>query len=362
MSFRLQHAYGHGGTRLKHILICAVHELRPPVPLWQYLLLALVLLAIPLLIGRFEMPAPPVTRQTIIDISKLDVQAPPVQPRRAAAQRLAMKPTPVEPVFGPGAPPDELPAGKGVTRGAARAPQRSEVPAPAEAVRPAIARPSGYESAPAIDVYPHLARERKPVEATGVPGTPATRLRRAPVPADAWSGAGTAPDAAAVRVRGGGGWAHALQLPTAADRVAIPRRTRQGAEAIASSQAARPAPARSAPLPSLEEGGGPPPALRERSKNPGAGGRTPSGIALSRGVSLMSLKICDSSLQQEEAVKSVLSVVGSRLSCRNEKGEFQFKGTKRVSSFNLMIFPAGGREPSHRCEELEYAYQCLKKN
>jgi hypothetical protein len=85
-------------------------------------------------------------------------------------------------------------------------------------------------------------------------------------------------------------------------------------------------------------------------------------IALDRGVSLATLKICATSQLQEDAIKSVMSVVGSRQKCSNEKGTFQFKGTQRVSSFNLIVFPNRGREPSHRCEELDYAYTCLKKN
>jgi hypothetical protein len=104
-------------------------------------------------------------------------------------------------------------------------------------------------------------------------------------------------------------------------------------------------------------------ASRERGTVTGAAdGEAETSIGLSRGISLMSLEICSSPQQEEDDIKSVMNVVGSRHSCRNEKGEFQFKGTKRISSFNLMIFPVKGRRPTNRCEELEYAYRCLKNN
>lgn len=82
--------------------------------------------------------------------------------------------------------------------------------------------------------------------------------------------------------------------------------------------------------------------------------------AMTRGVSLTSLDICSSQQEQEDKVRSVLNVVGSRQSCSDDTGEYQFKGTQRVSSFNLMIYPAKGRRPSNRCEELGNAYRCLK--
>jgi hypothetical protein len=74
----------------------------------------------------------------------------------------------------------------------------------------------------------------------------------------------------------------------------------------------------------------------------------------------MSLEICASTQEEEDDIKAVLGVVGSRQSCTDEKGEFRFRGTKRISSFNLMIYPGKGRRPSNRCEELENAYRCLK--
>jgi hypothetical protein len=104
-------------------------------------------------------------------------------------------------------------------------------------------------------------------------------------------------------------------------------------------------------------------ASRERSKPAGGeAGESAASIGLARGVSLQSLEICSSPQLQEEAIMAILRVVGSRKSCTDGKGEFQFKGTQRISSFNLVIFPAPGRKPSNRCEELENAYKCLKTN
>jgi hypothetical protein len=112
----------------------------------------------------------------------------------------------------------------------------------------------------------------------------------------------------------------------------------------------------------VEEGGQRVVATRERSKVSGGGGEGEgaSSVGLVRGVTLMSLEICSSPKKQEDDIKAILSVVGSRPSCADEKGEFQFKGTQRISSFNLMIYPSKGRKPSNRCEELENAYKCLK--
>jgi hypothetical protein len=91
-----------------------------------------------------------------------------------------------------------------------------------------------------------------------------------------------------------------------------------------------------------------------------AGSPAPTTIGMSRGVSLQSLQICSSPGLQEKDTKDILDIVGSRESCRDEKGEFHFKGTRRISSFNLILIPSPGRKPSNRCEELENAYNCLK--
>jgi hypothetical protein len=102
-------------------------------------------------------------------------------------------------------------------------------------------------------------------------------------------------------------------------------------------------------------------AQRERSQPTGSSsGETPAPGGLRRGVSLTSLQICSGTRQEEDAVKTVLALVGSRQSCSDGNGEYHFTGTQRISSFNLIIYPARGRTPSNRCEELENAYRCLK--
>jgi len=99
---------------------------------------------------------------------------------------------------------------------------------------------------------------------------------------------------------------------------------------------------------------------RERGPAPGTGeAGVPGSVGMIRGISLMSLDICSSPQEEEDDIKAVLNVIGLKKSCTSEKGEFQFTGTQRISSFNLIIFPAKGRKPSNRCEELKYAYKCL---
>lgn len=372
MTLRIQNACGHGGTRLKHILVCADHELRPSVPLWQRSLLALVLVGVALCVSRFQMPGAPVWQRTIMDLSRLEVKNPPEHPKKVAPVEKPAEPQPrprtvyalsVKPPRYQGAVPEETAPRPGAHPTART---RHELAYPAEASRPAIARSYGYQSGSEVTLYPTVARERNAAEsleaaAYGGARNPAARLRKE---SSALEGVATiSPSAKSTyiyRVRGGPG---ATPVPSATDPIEVPQRPIRAVEVGANAQAPRVAAVRSAAAVSIEEPKAPaaPQSARQRSKNPGvaAGG---SGVALSRGVSLMSLKICDSALQQEEAIKAVLSVVGSRQSCTSDKGEFQFKGTKRVSSFNLIIFPAGGREPSQRCEELDYAYDCLKKN
>jgi hypothetical protein len=102
-------------------------------------------------------------------------------------------------------------------------------------------------------------------------------------------------------------------------------------------------------------------AQRERSQPSGSStGEAPAAGGLHRGVSLTSLQICSGTRLEEEAIRTVLALVGSRQSCNDGNGEFRFTGTQRISSFNLIIYPTRGRTPSNRCEELDNAYRCLK--
>lgn len=373
MTLRIQNACGHGGTRLKHILVCAAHELCPPVPLWQRALLALVLIGVALCLSRLNMPGVPVWQRTIMDVSRLDVKNPPAQPKKMApVEKPTAAPQPgsrtvysltVKP------PRYQSPVREGAQASQPDRPgarSRHEVPYPAQESRPAIARSHGYQSGSEVNLYPAVARERKAAEGgeawgdDGGAAAPAAKLRR---DGAAEGGAVINPSAKSTyiyRVRGGPG---ATPVPSVAEPIALPQRPSRAAEVGGNAQAPRVAALRSAAAVSIDEPKSPavPPSPRQRSKNPGSAAAG-SGVALARGVSLMSLKICDSALQQEEAIKAVLSVVGSRQSCTSDKGEFRFKETKRVSSFNLIIFPSGGREPSQRCEELDYAYHCLKTN
>lgn len=370
MSARIQSTCGHGGTRLKRVLVCADHELRPPVPSWLRLLVAVALLAVALCVSRFQMPGVPVSKRTIMDVSKLDLKAPPVQPKKAAPPE---KPVAAEPprqrtVYALeakppryNAPVEEGRRPESASSSGKRA-LRHEVSYPPEAPYPVVARSYGYQSGSEVLVSPVVTRERQAPEgfepaAVGAAGTPATRLRQ-----EAAAEVGARPSTKSTyiyRVRGG----PAAALPSASEPALSPQRPTRSAEGATSAPAPRVAAVRSAPEVTIEEPKAKTSqATRERSKSPAGSAAAGSDVSLSRGVSLMSLKICDSALQQEEAIKAVLSVVGSRHSCTSDRGEFQFKGTKRVSSFNLIIFPSRGREPSQRCEELEYAYDCLRKN
>ncbi|GFO66365.1 hypothetical protein M1B72_05815 [Geomonas paludis] len=372
MTLRIQNACGHGGTRLRHILVCAEHELRPPVPRWLRLAVVTALILVALCVSRFQMPGVPVSKRTIMDVSRLELKAPPAHPKQVAVVEKPVaaqqKPRTVyaldvkPPQYRPPEPAPREHAGR--TGPGRSAPLRHKVEYPAELSRPAVARSYGYQSGSEVAMYPAVARERKGTEAydeqhgAASARVPATKLRKEAGSAEV--GARPSPKSTYIyRVRGGGD----CPVPAAAEPVALPQRPTRAVEVGGSAPAPRVAAVRSAPEVTIEEPKGAPPlSARQRSKSPAGSGAGGAEVALARGVSLMSLKICDSALQQEEAIKAVLSVVGGRSSCTSDKGEFQFKGTKRVSSFNLIIFPSRGREPSQRCEELDYAYDCLKKN
>jgi hypothetical protein len=154
--------------------------------------------------------------------------------------------------------------------------------------------------------------------------------------------------------------ATAMDASQEKDRIVVARRS-PAAELPAAAQPQWPALRSERSARPLEETAPRTVTSRERSKlAAGEAGLSATSIGLARGVSLQSLEICSSPQLQEEGIMAILRVVGSRQSCTDGKGEFQFKGTKRISSFNLMIFPSPGRKPSNRCEELENAYKCLK--
>ena len=355
MSRLMRRAYGHGGTRLEHIIVCAPPMQSPPTPLWQKLPVVLLLLAIPVLVSRYAVPTAPLLTRTVIDISKLTVKPPPPPPKPVVPEPERIRPIerPVEPPPKPETITEQT-APKTVER-------RTVLPAPLEVSRPSIVRSSPANNTVDSNVQPRVVRERRQVDMP-VGTSAATRLRREAVAGEAPSDKKTIS-----RVRG----VTALESSLSNERVAVLRRTTPVGELSAGASgnglAKRPAAVRSGRSSALLEEDVPRvTTARERTKITGSGGsgdgESPASVGLARGVSLMSLEICASSRQQEEAIKAVLSVIGSRQNCRDEKGEFQFKGTKRVSSFNIMIFPSQGRKPSHRCEELENAYTCLKKH
>lgn len=359
MSHLMRRTYGHGGTRLERILVCAPARQHTPAPLWLKVPLILLLLSVPILVSHYGVPTASLPMRTIIDTSKLTIEPPPPIPP---------KPETFEPEPEPETPPPTVkrtplpPPPPALPRVSERTPRRLTVtPQYQETERPDIRRSAAPDLAPMGEYQPRVARERRQVEVEG--GTaPAARFRRGATPGEAPS-----VHTSISRTRG----ATAMDSSISREQVAVTRRATPAGELApwrgGSGTAQRPTVVRSgrgeaAFLP--EESARPVSgvASRERSRigESSGSGASVSSVGVVRGVSLMSLEICSSSQQQEEAIKAVLSAVGSRQSCRSDKGEFQFRGTKRVSSFNLIIFPSQGRKPSHRCEELENAYTCLK--
>ena len=357
MSSLMRRAYGHGGTRLEHIIVSAPPMECPPTPLWLKLPVLALLLAIPVLVSLYAVPTTTIPLRTVIDISKLTIQPPPVLIKPEIP-----KPEPVRPIertVEPPPKPEALPeqtTPKTIER-------RSPIPVTTETQRPTISRSTPLNQLSDGAYQPRVTRERRQVALEGGTISTSTRLRR-----EAIVGEAPSDKTSITRSRG----ATAMDSSIARERVAVLRRTSPAGESSAGSigigTAQRPTTVRSGRASGpLEESAPRITATKERTKLSGSGGaggdgESTSSIGLVRGVSLMSLEICSSSQLQEEKIKDVLSVVGSRQNCRDEKGEFQFKGTKRVSSFNLMIFPSQGRKPSNRCKELEYAYTCLTTN
>lgn len=342
MSRLMRMAYGHGGTRLERLLVSSPHQEPAPLPLRIKLLLLAIWTIVPVLVSLYAIPTTSLPMKTVIDISRLPVKPPP-----ELIIPVIPEPKPVSPVEQLEAPPPkpltdlEQPVEQPRVR-------QTIVPQMEELKRPSIAR-SAANLPELAESQPLVSRDRKMVE-TLVEKTSAPRLRRDSVPAEA-----PLERAAVSRSRG------AVQdVPAARERVAVLRRQPTGEPPVTGggTQPGMTRSGRSYAPP--EEGASRVVTTRERAVVAGGGSGQPAPTAgVARGVSLMSLEICSSTRQQEEAIKSILAVVGSRQSCRNERGEFQFRGTQRISSFNLMIFPSQGRKLSNRCEELEDAYNCL---
>ena len=358
MSRLMRVVYGHGGTRRARILVCAPPMESTPTPLWLKLPVLALLLAIPVLVALYAVPKTTIPMRTIIDISKLTIKPPPPLIRAKTP-----KPEPVRPIERIVEPPpkQEISPAQAIPKIVER---KNIIPVPrAEIQRPTIVRSMPSATFPDENYQPRVARGRGQIETESGTTTAPTRLRR-----EAALGEAPSVNTTISRSRG----ATAIDSSIARERVAVTRRATptedmSGGDSvgIGRSQHTTTIHRGRASGQMSEEKVPRVSASRERTKlssRDAGGDGSASSVGLVRGVSLMSLEICSSAQLQEERIKDVLSVVGSRQSCRDEKGEFQFRGTKRISSFNLMIFPSQGRKPSNRCKELEYAYTCLTNN
>ncbi len=339
--------YGHGGTRMGRVIVTSLLPESSPMPLWLRLLLVAIWIAVLALVSLFGTPKSSVRMNTIIDISQLTVKPPP-----AFEKLIRPKPEQVLPIN----PPPLLP--EAVPEQVIRKPlERSAVlPPPEEVTRTSIARSSNANLPDLTESRANVTRERRAVE-TESSAAAAIRLRRESTPGEMLT-----EKTAISRSRG----ATVVDAPAVKDRAAVLRRAPSGSlpdTGVGTPQ--RPVMRSERSVSQMEEKGPRAVASRERTKF--AGGNegepsspAPSSVGLARGVALQNLEICSSPLLEEEDIKAILRVVGSRQSCSDQKGEFQFKGTKRISSFNLVVFPSPGRKPSNRCEELENAFKCLK--
>lgn len=360
MSQLMRMTYGRSGSRLEGILVSAPHGGSAAEPRWLTLLLLAVWITVPLLVCLFALPkgTPPVT---VIDTSRLAEKPPtvteqpivPQSPRVARLERPAAPPNRVAPPPPPAVEklteePRPIPQQKPVERKTVAAP-------PEESRHPVITRAAPPRVAEDPEYHPRLARERAPVATeAGIPADAHIRrgiaVREAP--------AGTP---AVTRTRG----ADAALSLTGAGRGVPLRRVAAMEGGTPGAETPQRLATRSVRSSGGAEGNGAPriAVARERKEATGAaGGEATAAIGAVRGFSLGSLEICASPQAEEDDIKALLSVLGTRQSCRDGKGEFEFKGTQRVSSFNLIIYPAKGRRPSNRCEELENAYRCLKNH
>jgi hypothetical protein len=356
MSRLMRRVYGHGGTRRERILVCAPPMESMPTPLWLKVPVLALLLAIPILVSLYAVPKTTIPMRTVIDISKLTVKPPTILIKPEIPKPKHIRP--IERTIEP-PPKPETPPAQAIPKIVER---KTVIPVPAEIQRPTISRSMPSTTLSDENYQPRVTRGRRQIEIESGTTTAPTRVRREAV-------LGEAPSVHTTISRSRG--ATAMDSSIARERVAVLRRTTpagdiSGGNSIGIGTSQHPTAIRRGrgSRQMAEEGAPHVSVSRERTKlssrdGGGEGEGSTSSVGLVRGVSLMSLEICSSAQLQEERIKDVLSVVGSRHSCRDEKGEFQFKGTKRISSFNLMIFPSQGRKPSNRCKELEYAYTCL---
>jgi hypothetical protein len=334
--------YGHGGTKLERVVVSSSLMESAPTPLWLRLLLFAVWCVVLVFVSFFATPKDSSQMKTVIDISNLEVKPPPVFERAVLPK--TEQPIPVEP---PPAPPESAP--EPVTR---KPMERQVTPELEEVNRPSISRSASANLPELADNQPRVTRDRRSVEAESA-ATATARLRRETMPGE------VAYDKTNIsRSRG----ATALDPLTAKERAAVLRRSPSASLPASGAVPQRPVVRSERTVNQVAETAPRVATTRSSSRLGGgdAGSPAQTTIGMSRSVSLQSLEICSSQQDQEDGIKSILRIVGSRTSCRNEKGEFQFKGTNRISSFNLILIPSPGRKPSNRCEELENAYNCLK--
>jgi hypothetical protein len=362
MSKLMRMAYGRGGTRLEGILMSSSHVESAADPRWLSALLLAAWLGIPLLVAVFAIPKTS-NSPTVIDISRVMEKTPIVAelPVRAEQHKvepimrsvpLAKAPAPAVPEARPAAKPVPSPPAVQKT-----AELQKLAPLPETAKPVPISRPAPAKLYDGTAYQPKVVRERLSVipEPAGSPGA---RLRR---DASFRETPSTTAGAAITRTRAVA--AAGLQTGTGSEPVAAVRHQPAGEFSAQGGGGGQRLFKRGGRPAEISEGNGGTMlvASRERGKVARSGDvESTAAPGLARGVALSSLEICSSPQAEEDAIRGVLSVVGSRQSCADGKGEFQFKGTQRISSFNLIIFPAKGRRPANRCEELENAHKCLK--
>jgi hypothetical protein len=332
-------SYGHGGTKFQKVLVSVPSPETAPTPLWQRLLLLVAWTIIPALVCLYALPSA-THLPTIIDISKLELKPPP-EPER----RVIKEPPPPKPEEKLPEPPPPPPV---------QATQKPQVKPEEVQVRPEISRPA-QRTQEVQDYPPRIARQRVKAGTDVAVPTPGPIRRQQTAQSET-------PTAAATITRARGAAAVDTPFP-GSERVQTLRRSSPVEGTLGGSNTGPVRVSRQRGAGGNGDVASPRvTATRGRAQTSGTGTISGGGVSsmdMSR-ISLMSLQICASPQLEEDAIKAVLSVVGSRESCTDQKGLFQFMGTARISSFNLMISPARGRKPTNRCEELENAYRCLK--
>jgi len=349
MNSLMRMSYGRSGSRLGRVIVAAPCRESAPNPRWLRVLEVFFWILVPVLVIRFAVPPTP-RQMTVIDTSRL-MEKPLLEIEKAIAPEVKQLPKVKPPVV-------SIAKQDRTQRETVQKPlERTTIPLQEKS--PSLVRPSGNRIAHAGEFQPRIARDRVMLETeTGTPS--ATNIRRETAVSNTPSGGVTiartrGPVTVDVPVTAGYRVAALRGSPVAGD-VASGGGTVAGVVLHSTKHRGR-----AYGYGGTTEGSGPiVVASRGRTSATGTGGgQGSSSVGLVRGVSLMSLDICSSPQEEEDHIKAVLGVVGARQSCSNDKGEFKFRGTKRISSFNLMIYSAKGRRPSNRCEELEYAYRCL---